>query len=243
MERAPAALATHAHEACSARYGFIDTERVINYLAEEGYQVRDIRAGTKGRTREFGMHTVRLIKDFKDFDLGGVFPELVFTNSHDRTSGAVMDLGLYRVECNNGLVVGLRSSLTAAVTHVGDQRQNVLNAAQEVVKSIPRLSEAVNSWGGRNLTTAEIHEFGRRAFALRDGVGEEQGLSTHARRAADSGNDLWTVYNRTQENLFRGGFTVMTKGGHRRAKPIRAVRPSLTLNRQMWDLADEFMAN
>jgi hypothetical protein len=55
------------------------------------------------------------------------------------------------------------------------------------------------------------------------------------RREDDKGSDLWTTYNRLQEDLIRGGFNT----GTRRAGMLRSMTRSSTINRQLWNLAEE----
>ena len=60
-----------------------------------------------------------------------------------------------------------------------------------------------------------------------------------ARRLDDNRADLWSVFNRTQENLIRGGLLGRGGNGHRlRTRPVQDIGQDLRLNRALWLLAD-----
>jgi hypothetical protein len=66
------------------------------------------------------------------------------------------------------------------------------------------------------------------------------------RRAADTQNDLHTVFNRVQENVIRGGISYTRQGlqrplptVHRSTRSVRSVDGDVRLNRALWTLAEE----
>lgn len=51
--------------------------------------------------------------------------------------------------------------------------------------------------------------------------------------------DLWSVFNRTQENLLRGGLPGRSASGRRqRTRPVQGIDNDICLNRALWMLAD-----
>ncbi|MEE1707246.1 DUF932 domain-containing protein, partial [Pseudomonas aeruginosa] len=55
----------------------------------------------------------------------------------------------------------------------------------------------------------------------------------------DNRADLWSVFNRTQENLIRGGLLGRGGNGRRqRTRPVQGIDQDLRLNRALWLLAD-----
>jgi hypothetical protein len=117
------------------------------------------------------------------------------------------------------------------------------------MKSAPRLNDTIDRWRKRIMTVAEVNEFGRRAAELRKFSGpiitdpDRVGSITSAHRKEDASQNLWHVFNRTQENLVRGGVLVAseTTGKVRHSRGLRAVKPLVELNRGLWDLAEEFL--
>jgi hypothetical protein len=240
--RTPAAFATRPHEKCSARYGYIDTQRLLNYFMDEGYSVAESRGGLRGSSRDYGMHTIRMRAPSTTVIVGDLYPEIVLTNSHDKSSRAILDLGIYRGACSNGLVVGTSAGLRFSIPHVGDQREAVIAAATKAMEYVPRLQEVVGGWSQRWLTKEEMQEFNRRALIIKPSKGEVD--LTMCRRTEDSANHLWNVFNRVQENALNGGMTYRSaKGRHLSTRPVGSVRKALDTNQRLWELAEEFLPN
>jgi len=63
-----------------------------------------------------------------------------------------------------------------------------------------------------------------------------------ARRAEDSSSDLWTILNRVQEHLIRGGASDGRRDRNGRLRTVRALRgidSKVTLNKALWGLAEQ----
>ncbi|MNY69161.1 hypothetical protein D3C86_2070570 [compost metagenome] len=59
------------------------------------------------------------------------------------------------------------------------------------------------------------------------------------RRTDDDRRDLWAVFNRTQENLIKGGLRARVANGRRQStRPVQGIDQNLRLNRALWLLAD-----
>ena len=57
--------------------------------------------------------------------------------------------------------------------------------------------------------------------------------------AEDRKSDLWSIFNRVQENLVKGGLTGRTANGRRqRTRPVQGIDQNLRLNRALWMLAE-----
>ena len=241
-KRTPAAFATRPHESCSARYGYIDSQRLISYFLDEGYSVADSRGGQRGSSREYGMHTIRMRAPSTTVIVGDLYPEVVLTNSHDKSSRAILDLGIYRGACSNGLVVGTSAGLRFSIPHVGDQREAVITAAAKAMEYVPRLKEVVGAWSGRMMSADEMLEFNRRALIIKPSKGEVNLLVP--RRQEDYADTLWNVFNRAQENILTGGTPYSNERGRQlRTRPVGSVRKALDTNQRLWELAEEFLPN
>lgn len=69
-------------------------------------------------------------------------------------------------------------------------------------------------------------------------VTESQVLS--ARRWQDDQNDLWSVFNRLQENLSKGGLSGRSVQGKRsRTRAVNGIDGDIKLNRALWVMAEE----
>ena len=68
--------------------------------------------------------------------------------------------------------------------------------------------------------------------------GETQLLAP--RRTADAGSDLWSTFNRVQENIVQGGLTMKSTNGRRMStRAVAGIDSSVKVNRALWMLAEE----
>lgn len=59
------------------------------------------------------------------------------------------------------------------------------------------------------------------------------------RRVEDKKEDLWTVYQRLQENLIKGGLSGRTaKGKRARTRSVNGIDGDIKLNKALWVMAD-----
>lgn len=100
------------------------------------------------------------------------------------------------------------------------------------------------------LNAGEQHAFARAAALLRFDPEEGAALPVtpeqvnRARRMDDKAGDLWTTFNRVQEDVVRGGLrgTTLDANGRRQHRATRAVTgidQDVKLNRALWALAEE----
>ena len=60
------------------------------------------------------------------------------------------------------------------------------------------------------------------------------------RRSADEGRDLWSVYNRVQENLLAGGQAYrLPTGRWAGSRAVRAIDDNVRINAQLWQAATD----
>ena len=104
------------------------------------------------------------------------------------------------------------------------------------------------------LSRADQLDYARGALAQRypkqiAPIGPEQLLDI--RRNEDDGASLWTVFNRAQENLIRGGLPGQARrtvdgetvlGRRTTTRPLAGVRTSVGLNRGLWELTAQAAA-
>ena len=94
------------------------------------------------------------------------------------------------------------------------------------------------------LDTGESEVFARAALSLKYDDPDKPAPITETqilmpRRVDDRRPDLWSVFNRTQENLIKGGLSGRTANGRRQStRPVQGIDTNLRLNRALWLLAD-----
>lgn len=187
----------------------------------------------------------------------GVSAEVVLTNSHDGTSAVTLHGGLLRAACFNGLIVADTLIESIHVTHSKRLVANVIDAAFSVAEQSSKTIEVVQSWSGLLLAPAEQLALAKAAHVARFADDEGNVTTTvqpqrllEARRSADSGSDLWTTFNRVQENVVKGGLNDYRKSkvdeagkyhGPRalKTRPVKGIDGNVKLNKALWTLAEE----
>lgn len=238
---APSIFAEHPHAKCSARYAYIPTSMVLSGLRREGFEpfmVAQTRARDEDR-REHTKHMVRLRHRSSGLQAQEA-DEIILINSHDGTSRYQMLAGKFRFVCCNGLVVGEQLA-DIRIPHRGDVTDRVIEGAYSVLGEFDRVSDAVEEMKGTNLSAPAQIAFGRSALALRYDEGKAP-ITEHAairpRRADDTGNDLWSTFNRVQENLIRGGVRGAIESRRVRTRAVTGIDQNVRLNRSLWMLAE-----
>ena len=240
---APSIFAEAAHDSRSERYSYIPTSAVLDELRGEGFQpfmVCQTRVRHDDR-REFTKHMIRL-RHASQID-GGEANEIILLNSHDGTSSYQMLAGMFRFVCQNGLVCG-DTVADVRVPHKGNVAEQVIEGAYAVLQGFEQAQDSRDAMQAITLDDGETEVFARAALALKYDdpdrpapVTETQVLAP--RRAADARADLWSVLNRTQENLIKGGLSGRAANGRRQqTRPVQGIDQNVRLNRALWLLAD-----
>lgn len=238
---APSILATEPHQSRTDAYRFIPTIEVLDSLRSEGFQPFEVRQ-TKVRDdsrREFTKHVVRL----RHPDAIGTreeAPELLLLNSHDGTSSYRLMAGFFRFVCSNGLVAGDICG-DIRVRHSGRIVDDVIEGAVRVLDDVKLAGDRIDAYRSISLDRDEQQLLARSALMLRwngePPITTDQAL--RVRRAEDVRSDLWTTFNRIQENLTQGGLQARSATGRRvRTKPVTGIDQDVKLNRSLWSLAD-----
>ena len=257
-ERAPSAFAMEADASRSARYTYIPTLDILRGMEEAGFlPFQASQSRTKDLTRK--EHTKHMIR-FRHMDAGAlqvqdVFPEVVLVNSHDGSSAYNLMAGIFRLVCSNGMIVADSMLASVHVRHQGDVVKNVIDASYEIIEQTPRTLDTIKEWQGLQLTAGEKQAFADSAHILRfaDSEGHSTSLITPdqlltPRRYDDKGDDLWSVFNRVQENTIKGGLTAVKRdeNGRRvrrvRTRHIKGIDQDVKLNKALWQLSERMAA-
>jgi hypothetical protein len=241
---APSIFATEAHASRSERYTYIPTIDVLHGLRKEGFEPFFV-VQTRVRSPDKRAHTKHLVRLRHAEQINGhEANEIILLNSHDGTSSYQMLAGMFRFVCQNGMVCGDVES-DIRVPHKGDVVGQVIAGAFEVLNGFAAASAQREGMKALDLSAGEQGAFARAALALRyDGddtpvpITESQLLTP--RRPEDRGSDLWTTFNRVQENMPKGGLRGRNRNGRTTTtRPVTGIDQSVKLNRALWVLAEE----
>ena len=245
---APSIFAEAPHESRSQRYAYIPTATVLTELRKEGFQpfmVTQTRTRHEDR-RDYTKHMIRL-RHASQISARGEANEIILLNSHDGTSSYQMLAGMFRFVCSNGLVCG-GTVADVRVPHKGDVAGQVIEGAYQVLHGFDRALESRESMQAITLDEGEADVFARAALSLKYDDPDKPAPITESqilmpRRFDDRRPDLWSVFNRTQENLTKGGLHGRAANGRRQStRPVQGIDQNIRLNRALWLLADGMRA-
>ena len=209
------------------------------FVAVSAQESRVRNAENRGYTK----HLIR----FRHFEhlarIGDFIPEVVLVNSHNGSSSFQIMVGVYRLVCSNGLIVG-SSVAEARVRHTKNAPTEIIDASFRVIEELPEITDGIDTMRSIQLEPEERQAFATAALTLRYGeaspVRPDQILTP--RRHQDRANDLWTTFNTVQEHIIRGGQLRQDNEpgeARRRTRRITSVSEDVKLNRALWTLAEE----
>jgi len=249
---APSVLTQTQSEHLSHIYKHIPTTDVMDILGENGwYPTKVMQSATNsgGESRiPYKKHIVRFRNDENDNiakEIGDTFPEIVLTNSHNGTSSFKFHVGLFRLVCSNGLVIADQTFNQYKIRHKGFEKSAVIDAINEVTTNIPMVVGKVQQMMGKIMTPTQQRSFAQQAVV--DRWGEDRWVDIDdvlgVRRAADKGTDLWTVFNRVQENMLQGGIITSTTDSVGRIKlnrtrKVKSIDENIRVNKMLWSLSE-----
>ena len=171
---------------------------------------------------------------------------MILKNSSDGSSAYEMSAGIFRLVCSNGLVVGSEDT-TYKVRHSGSAVGDVIDVASRIIDNFDIVTEQIELMKSVQLTEPLQIAFANAALAARFD-GDDKPLSARQvlrpRRQADVNADAWTVFNRVQENVLKGGLLGVTTNAlgrttRRRTREVRGIDQNTALNRALWTLGVE----
>jgi Rad3-related DNA helicase len=165
-------------------------------------------------------------------------------NSHDGTSSYQIMSGVFRFVCSNGLIAGDMFN-NIKVRHSGNVVGDVIEGATRVLDDAKQIGSRIDEYKSITLDYDEQQAFARSALQIR--WGDEKPVQAsrllQPSRWQDRQDDLWTVYNRVQENMMKGGVPGRSATGRRTTtRAVGGVSENVKLNKALWTLADTMAA-
>jgi hypothetical protein len=245
------ALATHAHNRLSDRYGFIPTNEIVDAFSRDGWV---LTKGTEAKVRTearkgLQRHLLRFAHE-SQLSLGiRERIETILVNSHDGTSSLQIGAGIFRMACANGIVVADSTVASIRLGHHKLEMDTVLNSAHTILGQAQKVSEVIECWKGTQISKDDAFHLAEQGIKLRWPVAETQPVTPTVilgvNRQEDVGSDLWTVFNRIQENVIRGGqhdnSRRTTFGKRFRAtRTVKSLTEDVRINKGLWEIASQF---
>ena len=241
------------HATKSERFKAIQPSQIATVLDGHGFDLVSLKTGkAKSADRADFQNTVAVYQArSSNLDVNGLDFRIVFKVPH--LYGALVGmLGLYRLVCKNGLVVGVRNFETVKVKHMGDPVSELNSLIPRLVAQRQSLFDMVQLMQSRIVTPIELSQLATNVANIR--LAQTENVSKiyaqdllKVRRAEDAKSDLFSVLNVLQENAIRFGIryqtetldaqgqTVIRNGTARRISE-QSVK-SIDLNASIWDAA------
>lgn len=253
LRKAPSIFAEAPSAKTTSKYMFVPTIQVVEQIEKQGFTV--VQAGQSRSRKEDGTDYAKHMIRFRRNEHVGLqieevdksVPELVLFNSHNGLSSFQLNLGLYRLVCSNGLIVG-DTLASESVKHVGYNHDKIIDAQYRVLSNETKLIETSQAMQQIELTQPERLLLAESALQVRyasEDTKPEPIKLLSPRRYADQKTDLWTTFNVIQENMIRGGVRTITRDEQGRAirrnstRAVNSVSENKRLNQALWTLAEE----
>jgi hypothetical protein len=232
----------------SDKYAHISTEKIIDDMQLLGWGVVDAKQVKARKGEGYQKHLVV----FRNNDIqitaedgDNVFPQILLTNSHDGKNAFTFTAGLFRMVCENGLVVSSREFENMKIRHYGYSFEELQETIKAMVEKLPLTVESLNKFRQVELSQEQALDFAKKALEVRLGELDNiqidyQDLLTPT-RSEDRGNDLWSVYNVIQEKVIHGMFNYKYGVKSRKARKIKNFKQDLVINERLYDLALEYV--
>ena len=253
-EQAPCVFNEKPSADVSKHYTHIPTSKVINDMRTLGWDVVDAKEvkARKNSTIGFQKHLVVFRNPDVQIDGKGgdtVFPQVLLTNSHDGKNAFTFTAGLFRMICENGLVISTTQFEDVKMRHMGYSFEELQVKIKEMVEKLPLTVESMNKMKNIELEEERVLDLAKSLLDIRvegtDNTYDSSAIEEvlEVQRKKDEGLGLWEVFNRVQENIIEGNFHYKTKSGKvRQARIVKNFKQDLQLNREMFSKAMEYAA-
>lgn len=256
----PAAFTSEPASHTSDRYKHVRTMDVVDRLIGEGFVVTQAQQQKAQKRTQHKIpnakHRIRLKMPSSTGELmsgkvGDIFPTVDLINSGDWSSPFVFAVGLFRIICSNGMIAPFGAANTSFKIRHDRIDEDVVSAINHAIETAPSLFQFAEDCSNREVSREEINAYTTAAARLRFGIEDTDtpdpivvsGLQ-RSRRWEDSADNLWTLFNRVQENGTRGGFEAPTSNGRiRRVRAVSNIGRDTAFNQGLWNLTEEFLRN
>lgn len=252
------AFATTPSNEVSDRYVFVNTENIINDMLALGWHVvsakqRKPRAGVETRFTPhqiiFQNPEIQIVSEDEK-----LAPSIILMNSHDGTHTLQFRMGIYRAACSNGLVIPEDEYTSFKIRHRGYTFDILKESMDRSLALVSEKTEIINTMIGRELSEQEQMDLALKALLIRTNISTESVETpiTYSeetlrdvlkpRRPQDRWPNLWTVFNRVQESVIRGGIKVEVENGTKRNLPaLKSFERDFDINQKLFAEALEYI--
>lgn len=248
-------------------YGFVSTAEILDAFGRVGWRPVRTDIGRPRKVENIGFQKHLIVLQNPDHpEIPGLTPgnkttpQLVVMGSHDGTAALQLFWGALRAACLNGLIAGMAAAHFRLV-HSKRIMDKVPEAIDYMLNTLPEFYAQVGRLQGLSFSPAALDEFIRRVYDARldaiPGVKAVNYQIPTALRVEDAAHDdAYTVLNRVQERLIRGGIEYVAERRERdsfgnvtrvydvnaRTRKLSSVAQQVRLNKLVYGAAIELAA-
>jgi hypothetical protein len=249
-EIAPSIFTAKPSADVSDKYSHIPTDRLIKDMEVLGWGVVDAKEVKARKNVGYQKHLV--VFRNPDVVINGqnddtVFPQILLTNSHDGKNAFTFTAGLFRMVCENGLVISTNEFEKVSIRHMGYDFDELQKQINEMVEKLPLTVESMNKMINTKLSQEAIIDFAKDMLAVRFPEEELNRITIDMNefvtpvRDEDKGDDLWSIFNVVQEKIIEGDFEYIAGTKVRKARQIKNFKQDMDLNSKMFDVALQYV--
>jgi len=252
-KQASSIFTTTAAPTVSDKFTHIPTFKVIEDMSQLGWNVvdcKEVKARKEG-TKGFQKHLVVFRNNdvvINGADGDTVYPQILLTNSSDGKNAFTFTAGLFRMVCENGLVISTEQFNDVKMRHMGYTFEELQAQIREMVEQLPLTVESMNKMKQIQLNEEQAQTLAKKALTTR--FTEEQVKDVQVdldellkpTRDEDKGTDLWTVFNVIQEKILNGDFNYISGVKQRKARKVKNFKQDMEINQKLFAMAAEFVA-
>lgn len=236
-------------------YGFASTRSILNTFEQHGWvPVSQQTASVRNEAKQgYQKHLIRLEhqghQQIDGLDVRhNSRPQLIIVNSHDGSSSLQILWGVLRIACLNGIIAGTGLNGVRLI-HSASIINKLPDAIQYMLNNLPVFREQLLMLQGKQLSVGAQRVlvetlYNARLQNVQNVIDIDYSLPA-VRRLADGDTDAFTVYNRIQEVLMRGGIkytreALGNNGGFTHLVPcvtrkVSSVNSQVKLNQLAYD--------
>jgi hypothetical protein len=208
---------------------YIETMDAVKMLQDEGWLLKGV-AEQRGKSRKITSNYAQMHHpDFNILDKKGkteAFASITLSNSTNGNQPLNMNLGAFRLVCSNG-AVRFDNAAESSIKHTEINYRDLPNLIAKMNDKAMVLSDVIKNMQQISMNPDYIKKFAIDAARLRFDDLTDVNIDDlfKVNRVEDEGNDLWTVFNRIQENL---------------TADVTNFNTDIILNQKLFSLADQY---
>lgn len=199
-------------------YAFASTQELLDSLQNTGWYPHETKVAKarKAANEGYQRHIIQLHNDsFKEIPgltaHNGSRPQILVLNSHDGSTALRMMLGFLRIACLNGVIAGTGLREFRAIHSGNSLDAKIAEGVEYMTAGIPDLVTTVQKLQGSKFSQENLLTFVKtlvderlaNANVVAGSVDYDSAL--RVRRDEDLEADAFTIFNRVQEAVIRGG--------------------------------------